>query len=190
MRHSYCRSFQPMNAPVTMAHLCGSLGQALAVVDNVTWLYEDKQRRQPTANEIHFFFSHGLEVRPVDPTRDGQPTEKNLLSLLEAETYRFQALQGLLVGMDAEITNHLRIRAMRRTNRLLSNKHVSQFVERRFLKPVNNQEWDLEGARRLARSEALSDVNRLYDIIAGPTLIRLEDEIAAWASQQGYSSVE
>ena len=114
-----------MNAPITMAHLCGPLGQALAVVDNVTWLYEDKQRRQPSSNEIHLFFSHGLEVRPIDPSIDGQPTDENLPSMLELETRRFRALQGLLIGMDSEIEDQLRIRNMRRSNRLLQDDLVS-----------------------------------------------------------------
>ena len=179
-----------MNARITMTHLCGPLGQALAVVDNVTWLYEDKQRRLPTANEINFFFSQGLEVRPIDPLRDGELTEENLSSLLELETRRFQALQGLLIGMDAEIEDQLRIRNMRRGNRLLSDHRVSQFVERRFIRPLNGQEWDLEGARRLAHSEELLAVLRLYKIIIGPSLIRLEDEITAWALQHGYTSIE
>ncbi|MFZ3353985.1 MAG: tetratricopeptide repeat protein [Xanthobacteraceae bacterium] len=179
-----------MNARITMTHLCGPLGQALAVVDNVTWLYEDKQRRLPTANEINFFFSQGLEVRPIDPLRDGELTEENLPSLLELETRRFQALQGLLIGMDAEIEDQLRIRNMRRGNRLLSDHRVSQFVERRFIRPLNGQEWDLEGARRLAHSEELLAVLRLYKIIIGPSLIRLEDEITAWALQHGYTSIE
>ena len=179
-----------MNAPITMAHLCGSLGQALVVVDNVTWLYEDKQRWQPTANEIHFFFSHGLEVRPVDPSRDGHPTEESVPSLLELEACRFQALQGLLIGMDAEIDDQLRIRNMRRANRLLSDVRVSQFVERRFIRPVSSQEWDLAGACHLARAEELSTVQRLYEIVTGPALIHLEDEIAVWSVQQGYSSIE
>jgi hypothetical protein len=55
---------------IKMAHLCGPLGQALAVVDGETWLYEKKDKRRPTANEVHFFFQNGMEVRAVDPSKE------------------------------------------------------------------------------------------------------------------------
>ena len=92
--------------------------------------------------------------------------------------------------MDREASDQLRIRNMRQANRLLLNERVSQFVERRFIRPLNSQEWDLDGARRLAHSEELSAVHRLYEVVAAPTLTRLEDEVAAWTAQQGYSSIE
>lgn len=60
-----------MNMPITTAHLCGPLGQALAVVDGETWLYENRDKRRPTSNEIHFFFQNGLEVRAVSRSKDG-----------------------------------------------------------------------------------------------------------------------
>jgi len=76
--------------------------------------------------------------------------------MLELETRRFRALQGLLIGMDPELDDDLRKRSMRRANRLLTDGAVAKFIERRFLKPVSKQTWDLPGARRLAGTDGLS----------------------------------
>ena len=179
-----------MNAPVTMAHLCGPLGQALAVINGTTWLYEGQERRPPTSNDIRFFFDFGLEVRPFDPVKDGALNEGSLRSALELEARRFQALEGLLIGMDAELDDDLRSRNMRRANRVLADPAVADFIERRFLRPIHEKAWDLGGARRLAQAEELAAVARLYAIVDGPLLLRLEDEVAAWATAQGQSSVE
>ena len=184
-----------MNAPtttvqITTAHLCGPLGQALAVVDGQTWIYENGSRRRATANDIRFFFDLGLEVRPVDPSGSGPLTEDRLSVMLEQETRCFQALHDLLLGMDADLDDDLRMRSMRGADRLLADAAVAAFVERRFLRPVEKEKWDVAGARRLAGAERLSVVERLYAIVDGPLLLRMENEIRDWLSGQGLTSVE
>lgn len=133
-----------MNAPIAIAHLCGPLRQALAVVNGETWLYEDKEPRRPTANEIQLFFQHGLEVRALEPTADGALNEEKLFSALDIEGRRFDTLQRLLMGMDADLTDDLRKQSMRRADRLLVDRAVAEFVEIRFLRPVKQQIWDLD----------------------------------------------
>ena len=165
-------------------------GKLWTVIDGTTWLYEGQERRRPTSNDIRFFFDFGLEVRPFDPFKDGALNEGSLRSALELEARRFRALEGLLIGMDAELDDDLRRRNMRRADRVLADPAVGDFIERRFLRPVPTQAWDLGGARRLAQSEELGRVGRLYAIVDGPLLLRLEDEVAAWATAQGQSSVE
>src|SRR5690349_14655618 len=179
-----------MTVPIKLAHLCGPLGQALALIGEETWLFEDNERRRPTSNDIRFFFEHGLEVRIVDPSQDGALTVDNLSSILDLEVRCFQALQNLLVGMDAEIDDDLRIRNMRQVNRQLADHAVSDFVERRFLKPVVKEIWDLSGALRLACAEKLAAVERLYTIVDDTVLLQLEDEISIWASEQSDVSSE
>ena len=115
-----------MNTLVTKAHLCGSLRQALAVIDGTTWLFDRQERRSPTSNDIRFFFDFGLEVRPFDPFKDGALNEGSLRSALELEARRFRALEGLLIGMDAELDDDLRKRNMRRANRALADPAVSR----------------------------------------------------------------
>jgi len=48
------------------------LGQALAVVNDETWLYKDSDRRRASANDIRFFFELGLEIRAIDPASNGR----------------------------------------------------------------------------------------------------------------------
>jgi tetratricopeptide (TPR) repeat protein len=179
-----------VNASTTIAHLCGSLGQALAVVDGETWLYERKKRRRPTSNEIRFFFQHGMEVRPLDPSNEGPLTNEKLFIILEVEERCFGALHNLLVGMDAELNSDLRRRAIRAANRLLATEEVTGFVETRFLRPVARQNWDLLGALDLSRSEKLGATERLYTIASESFLQLLEDEIMLWARAQNLTSVE
>ena len=184
-----------MNAPTTTAHiatahLCGPLGQAIAVVDGETWIYENGNRRRASANDIRFFFDLGLEVRPVDPLGAEPLTEDKLSAMLERETRCFQALHDLLLGMDADLEDSLRTRAIRRADRLLADAEVAAFVERRFLRPVEREKWDVAGAHRLAAAERLSAVERLYAIVDGPLLLRVENEIADWLTGKGLTSVQ
>ncbi len=89
-----------MTATVTMAHVSGPLGQALAVIDGETWLYEiARDRRRPIGNDIKLFFDHGLEIWAELPT------------MLDAEARRFRALRDLLIGMDPDFDDDLRRRA-------------------------------------------------------------------------------
>ena len=184
-----------MNAPTTTAHiatahLCGPLGQAIAVVDGETWIYENGNRRRASANDIRFFFDLGLEVRPVNPLGAEPLTEDKLSAMLERETRCFQALHDLLLGMDADLEDSLRTRAIRRADRLLADAEVAAFVERRFLRPVEREKWDVAGAHRLAAAERLSAVERLYAIVDGPLLLRVENEIADWLTGKGLTSVQ
>src|ERR1043166_718507 len=102
-----------MTSAITSAHICGPIGQALAVVDGETWLYERGQRRRPSANEVNLFFQHGLEVRAVNALSAESLDEASLLSMLQTEERCFEALQGLLIGMDPELDSDLRRRVMR-----------------------------------------------------------------------------
>ena len=55
-----------MSATISTAHVSGPLGQALALLEGETWLFETSGgRRRPTSNDIRFFFDYGMEVRPV-----------------------------------------------------------------------------------------------------------------------------
>ena len=87
-----------MTIPIKLAHLCGPLGQALAIVGDETWLFENNARHRPTGNEIRFFFEHGLEVRTVDASKSGNLTEDGLSALLNLETDKHEALRGLLTS--------------------------------------------------------------------------------------------
>ena len=53
------------NDPLTV-QIRATLGQALAVIDGETWLFQTgRDKRRPASNDIRFFFDFGMEVRPV-----------------------------------------------------------------------------------------------------------------------------
>jgi len=176
---------------IAAAHVSGPLGQALAVVDGETWLFDaGRDRRRPTANDIRFFFDFGLEVRPLSPSETAVRGIDDLRALLEAETRRFRALRGLLIGMDSELDEDLRQRGMRRSETLLGDRSVAEFVETRFLRPVDGQPWTIAHALALAHEAGLRRVERLYTIVDGPWLLRLEDKVREWTARQQRASVE
>ncbi len=92
--------------------------------------------------------------------------------------------------MDPELDWDLRRRNIRRADRVLADRAVAEFIERRFLKPVASQAWDFFGALRLAREEELKRVERLYGIVSAPLLLQIEDEVRAWGYQKKLTSVE
>ena len=175
---------------VTAAHVSGPLGQALAVVDGQTWLYEaNREPRQPTGNDIRFFFDHGLEVRALVPQERPALSPGELRATLQSETDRFQALRDLLIGMDPKLTEDLRTRCMRRAERLLGEPQVAAFIDRRFIRPAEPTVWDPAGASALAKHHDLPRVARLYAIVAGPSLPATVAAIGDWGRQQDLSSL-
>ncbi|MFI4986152.1 MAG: tetratricopeptide repeat protein [Alphaproteobacteria bacterium] len=180
-----------MTTAITTAHVCGPLGQALAVVDGETWLYEiARDPRPPTSNDIRLFFDHGLEVRSLEPAGNGALTLAELPSILSDETSRFRALRGLLIGMDSEVDDELRQMSMRRADSLLAKSAVAEFVTRRFFRPLDREAWDVAGAIRIAKAAMLSAAGRLYEIVDGPLLPQLDEVVASWALTRGQASVE
>ena len=94
------------------------------------------------------------------------------------------------MGMDPELTDSLRLKGIRRANRLLADSAVHKFIEMRFLRPGRHEGWDSFGALRFAHDEKLGLVERLYSILDGDLLVRLADETTIWAREHGFNSVE
>ncbi len=179
-----------MTAMVTMAHVSGSLGQALAVIDGETWLYEiARDRRRPTGNDIKLFFDHGLEIRALGSRGQSALSPDELPTMLDAEARRFRALRDLLIGMDPDFDDDLRRRSMMHAELLLADPQVSDFVTRRFVRPVDHQAWDIATARQLAQAAALPSVERQYALVDGPLLLQLEEQIRVWASHKTFNSL-
>jgi tetratricopeptide (TPR) repeat protein len=177
-------------AGIMQAHVCGPLGQALAVIGGETWLYEAAgDRRRPTHNDIRFFFDHGLEVRPITGAGGSRVDISDLPAILDKETRYFRALHGVLFGMDPELDDSTRTRSMRRAATLLTDPAVDDFVSRRFLRPPDEGAWDVAHALELARSAELPVVVRLYAVINGPLLRRIEDTVREWAGVEGFDAV-
>ena len=178
-----------MTGQISLAHVAGPLHQALAVIDDQTWLFEaGGDRRRPTGNDIRFFFDHGLEVVRVASDAGQQISIDGLLRRLDEEAARHDALSAMLAGMDPDIDAALRRRMLRRAERHLQQKATHDFVARRLLRPTSAQEWDVQGAVEICAEFALAQAGRLFGILGGATLIGLEDEIYAWATGEGAGS--
>ncbi len=180
-----------MSEIISSAHVSGPLGQALAIVNGRTWLLEvGAKQREPNPNEIKLFFDNGLEVRAIVP-HPGGPTELDQLRvLLDLEAQRFAALRGLLIGMDSDLSEMLRVSGMERAQELLKSDNVSTFVETRFLQPVDGQPWSVGTARRLASENELSRPARLYEIVESGILETLEGAVREWSATHDPGSLK
>lgn len=114
------RTGDAMTGVISLAHIAGPLRQALAVIDNETWLFEaNGDRRRPERNDIAFFFDHGLEVLCIAPASKQAITLDGVLRRLADESVRHDALAAMMVGMDPEVEPDLRSRMLTRAERLL-----------------------------------------------------------------------
>ena len=180
------RTGDAMTGVVSLANIAGPLRQALAIIDNETWLFEaNGDRRRPERNDIAFFFDHGLEVLCIAPASKQAITLDGVLRRLADESVRHDALAAMMVGMDPEVEPDLRSRMLTRAERLLQQTDVHEFVARRLLRSVSTQEWDAQGAARLCTTLALPSAGRLFNILGGTLLSELEDDIYAWATSAG-----
>jgi tetratricopeptide (TPR) repeat protein len=142
---------------ISVAHLCGPLGQALAVMNGKTWLYDGNNRRSATHNDIRFFFEYGLETYPA-----AARTERDLVAALNLETRCHQALKSVLMGLDGGLADDLRRRAMLRAERLLEDDAVARFAKARLSTLTARKDWNMDEARRLARRFRTFSVASLY----------------------------
>ena len=173
-------------ASISHAHISGPLGQALAVVGGETWLFDaDGTNSKPSHNDIRFFFDFGLEVQPLPAVRSAA----EITEALQRETRLFQALDGVLNGMDRDLIQDTRLQRMRRAARLMDDADIAAFVRARVLRPDTDPAWDVVGAERIARMADLPAVVELYGILASPILARINSEIRVWAANQGYNAV-
>ena len=71
---------------------------------------------------------------------------------LEEEIVFFRGLDGLLLGMDLDMSEETRARSIGRADRVLaSDPALAARIRQRFLLPTNAEEWDPGGALLLAR---------------------------------------
>jgi tetratricopeptide (TPR) repeat protein len=171
---------------LSAVHIAGPLGQALAIIDGQTWLYEvGRDPRPPRNNDVALFFACGVEVREVEPAT---LTAHQLPALLHDENSQFRALRHMLAGMDAELDDAFRERCIRAAERLLDAPAVDRFVAGRLIGP-DPADWDVTGAEKLARVSSCLRAARLYAVMADPAVPRVEDAILAWAAVQGLRPV-
>jgi len=146
--------------------------------------------RAPDKNELQFFFQSSMSLVPS--SEGSIPTEVDVVrQQLRAEQDFFVALDGLLIGMDRDFPQDIRERNIRRTEHLLSlNSDLERRVRRRFLVPVNTQEWDPVGGLGLAQRASATLVTGLYRPLADGTVDRVADEIRVAVFERLKAGVE
>ena len=142
----------PSHNLVADAFVAGSLQQAVFALNGSYGIIDgpEAEPRVARANDIHLFRHAAFEIRPAHP--DGLPVSISALkSLLQEEMHFFQGLDGLLVGMDPDMSNETRSRSIVRADRILDGGSAVAFrIRTRFLAPTNGEEWDPQGALELA----------------------------------------
>ena len=103
------------------ALVSGSLAQALFRQDGALRLLDapDAEPREPSPNEVYLFRHSAREVAWADPS--GLPIAvETVRARLDEEIRFFEALDGLLVGMDRDFSPKLRRRSIRRAEAQLA----------------------------------------------------------------------
>lgn len=162
---------------VTEAYISGSLGQAIYVDRGRSMILDVSKPDRPrlsTGNDISLFFNAALEVTPL---QGSSVSIEELSRRLVLETKQFDALDGLLIGMDADHEEAVRRKFIARSERLMSSDmRVARFVRGRFLVSIDLQQWDIVTAQSLATGISAKSAGLLYDILASGALDHLVDE--------------
>ena len=103
----------------------------------------------------------------------------------------FQGLDGLLLGMDPDISSGTRSRCIARADRILDSDSAVTFrIRKRFLSPADRQEWDPRGALKLAEAQGAIQAATCYRALADGAVDRIVDNIAAVVSEQYGTGAE
>ena len=182
----------PSHNLVADAFVAGSLQQAVFALNGSYGVIDgpEAEPRAAQANDIHLFRHAAFEIRPAHP--EGLPVSIDALKrLLREEMVFFQGLDGLLVGMDPDMSKETRSRAIARADRILDSDSAVTFrIRKRFLSPANRQEWDPRGALKLAEAQGAIQAATCYRALADGAVDRIVDDIAAVVSEQYGTGAE
>jgi tetratricopeptide (TPR) repeat protein len=176
---------------VLQALVSGSLGQAMFFAEGAHHLLEapDAKPRPILPNEMAWF-RKARHVSLVDSS--GLPVSiEQVRRHLGEEIHLFNALDGLLVGMDRDFSDDLRKRSILRAEHLLTNNpNFAKVVRERFLIPLNTQEWDPRGGLERAVATKADEAAACYRPLAQGIIDRLADDIGAAVVARLGSDVE
>ena len=177
---------------VADAFVAGSLQQAIFANDEGYGIIDgpEAEPRAARANDIHLFRHAAFEIRPANP--EGFPISIDVLKrVLREETAFFQGLDGLLVGMDPEMSKKTRLRAIARADRILdSDPSVAFRIRNRFLTPISGQEWDQQSALVFAVEQGPTQAEACYRPLADRVVDQIVDDIAVVVSEQYGTGAE
>lgn len=163
---------------MTDAYISGALGQAIYIDHGCSMILDASKPNNPrisTANDVSLFFSAALEIVPIER---GTISFSELSHRLVVETKQFDALDGLLVGMDSDQDMPVRKRFIARSEHLMNgDEAVASFVRRRFLIPTDRKAWDVSEARVLATSIKAMTAELMYEIVQCGLIDRLTSDV-------------
>ena len=182
----------PSHNLVADAFVAGSLQQAVFALNGSYGIIDgpEAEPRAARANDIHLFRHAAFEIRPAHP--EGLPVSIDTLKrLLQEEMVFFQGLDGLLVGMDPDMSKETRSRAIARADRILDSAPTVAFrIRNRLLAPINGQEWDPQGALEFAVEQEAIQAEACYRPLADGAVERIVDDIAVVVSEQYGTGAE
>ena len=182
----------PSHNLVADAFVAGSLQQAVFALNGSYGIIDgpEAEPRAARTNDIHLFRHAAFEIRPAHP--EGLPVSIDALKrLLQEEMDFFQGLDGLLLGMDPDISSGTRSRCIARADRILDSDSAVTFrIRKRFLSPADRQEWDPRGALKLAEAQGAIQAATCYRALADGAVDRIVDNIAAVVSEQYGTGAE
>ena len=182
----------PSHNLVADAFVAGSLQQAVFALNGSYGIIDgpEAEPRAARTNDIHLFRHAAFEIRPAHP--EGLPVSIDALKrLLQEEMDFFHGLDGLLLGMDPDISSETRSRCIARADRILDSDSAVTFrIRKRFLSPADRQEWDPRGALKLAEAQGAIQAATCYRALADGAVDRIVDNIAAVVSEQYGTGAE
>lgn len=177
---------------VQKAFVSGSLGQAIFYEGGGYKILDagGRKPREARPNDLYFFRNIAREVVPVHP--EGWPVSFNRVKeALKREVALFKGLDGLLVGMDPDMSNEMRSRATLRANRVLRrDREIARLIARRFHIPVDPQEWDPSIGIETARANGATCAEAFYRPLSNGLVDRIAEVIVETVREQLGSGVD
>lgn len=177
---------------VENAFVSGSLRQAIFRQDGTYNVLDAPGAvpREALPNEIQWFRHAALRVIPADPEGLPVPMEQ-LQTLLDEEIRFFEGLDGLLVGMDPDMSSNTRRQAISQANEVLeSDAAMARRIRRRFFVPADPKQWDPSGGLKLARERQAHSVALCYLTLANGTVDRVIEDINDVVAERFGGGVE
>ena len=150
---------------VTDAFVAGSLHQAVFTSNGAHYILEGSKPEPRTAqsSNIELFRHAAFEIKPAHP-KGGAVSMDRLKHLLEEEIAFFQGLDGILVGMDCEMSSETRARGIARAEQIIgSNPSIACRIRQRLHTPINAQDWDPHWAMEHAVEQGAIQAQACYE---------------------------
>ena len=160
---------------ISSAVISGSVGLALLRENGnffVVSVNDPTTFRTPERNEIRFFLEFSSELLEIECDIEGLRKEFVSEKLVQ-EYNKHQALSWFLRGLDRLTDGEVRIRSLKRSNQLMTEIPVFQFVANRVLSRSLPQAFDLSAAS-MAVSKELKHVHLLVSALDRGVQDRIE----------------